>query len=256
MSTSGYGGVPLREALRDFEMAGITNVELSVGAPGDKNTATLLDKYIEKGFKFIPHHNAPIDGRSHPIDLCKDVPEAYLHNVFEFCISAGSPHYSVHGGSFSSDEKRQVAFGKFILNINKVNQMAAQYGTKVAVETMYPTRTGAKFVLSSETEVKIFNQMFPDIPFILDFAHLQIMIQQGTATPKLIQYMLDLPNLLEIHISENDGVHDHHTPVTRQSYFWNMLQSRPDVPVVMEGRLNKMGYETLRDNYQMVLSLL
>lgn len=256
MSTSGYGSIPLRDALVDFEKAGITQVELSVGCPGDAGTRSLLSKKIQQGWRFIPHHNSPIDGKSHSIDLCRHVPEEYFRDVFRFCQEAGSTHYSVHGGSFDPDyTKRAKAFGQFMINIDKARSIALEYGVELAIETMYPTQRGAKFVLDSETEVKIFNQMFPEVPYIMDFAHVQIMIQQGTAKPSLIQYLLDLPNLMEIHISENDGVHDHHTPVTRQSYFWNMLQSRSDIPIVCEGRLNRLGYEALRDNYQMVCSL-
>ena len=257
MSTSGYGGIRLDQALEDISKAGITHVELSVGCLGNSRTPELLTEYYNKGFKFIPHHNSPIDGKSHPIDLCKKVPTNYFTKVFEFCKAVGAGHYSVHGGSYDPSEINYTqAMNNYITNLYQAKNLASQYGIELAVETMYPTKRGAKFVLDTAESILDFRVHHPDIGLVVDCAHVNIMMHQGVATSSFLRTLLDDEKVVEIHLSENDGIHDHHTPITRNAWFWGALRSRPDVPIICEGRLNHMGYETLKDNYQMVMSLL
>lgn len=254
MSVSGYGGQPLAKVLEDFEKAEIKQVQLSVGAPG----AADLWSYIDLGFAFIPHHNAPVNGKSNPINLCESLPEAFLHELFKFCNQAKSPHYTVHGGSFDPQKTtKREAESIFLENFTKLYQLGETYGVKVGVETMYPTSKGAQHILASE--VDLYRMGFKtDMPLyrIADMAHLNIMRHAGNCKRDFPHYLVHHAKTIEIHVSENDGKNDIHQPITKDSWFWEIVKERPDLPVVIEGRLNGLGYETLRDNYQMALEIL
>jgi sugar phosphate isomerase/epimerase len=256
-SNSAYGGLTLEECLAAIELAGINQVELSVGTFTDENTPALLRSYIDKGFKMIPHHNSPINGKSNFVNLCDRVPTEYFEQVFKFCNQAGSSSYSIHGGHYSPEKINATkAYEVFSENYAVASKLAEKFGVLLSLETAYPTINGNKYVVESEDGIKQFAKDFPESGLVLDFAHVKIQMQSGYAKKSVIDFLLESKMLTEVHISENDGRTDRHTPVLKNSYFWSIVRQRTDVPVVIEGKLNKLGYEALRDNYKMAEELI
>ena len=256
-SNSAYGGLHIKEALETITQAGINQIELSVGTKVDENTPALLSGYSKAGVQFLIHHNSPINGKSNFVNLCDRVPEEYFRQVFEFCNLTGTTHYSIHGGNYSRDSvSKASAFENYCARFAEADKIAQEYNIKLAVETMYPTISGNQHVLADMQEIEFFQSIFPDAGMVLDCAHIKIQKHYGTADDSIIRWLLDNPNLVEIHISENDGRSDRHTPVLKNSWFWGAIKERPNVPVVIEGKLNKLGSEAIRENYDMVGEML
>jgi hypothetical protein len=65
------------------------------------------------------------------------------------------------------------------------------------------------------------------------------------------------PHLLEIHLSDNDGLLDHHRSITNRTWWlpWQHLWPA-HIPYVLETRLNRQSPAMLSQEYQRVQSYL
>jgi hypothetical protein len=257
-SVSAIPGFPIQESFDLLRAAGISNIEVSVGTkPGDDSNGA-LQREIDNGVNLLWHHNIPIDNRYNFINLCEKFDERLFRQIFQWCNRSRAKHFSVHGGLYNPDLiSHSKAMDKFANNYGKVVSLAKAFGIKMGIETAYPTLNGSKYVLDSEEDIKTFVSMFPETGLVLDFAHVKIQKNFKTAEESLIDFMLASENLIELHISENDGRSDSHTRILRESKFWDRVKSRAELPIVIEGKLfsAKRGDDdkisSLRDNYNL-----
>jgi endonuclease IV len=257
-SVSAIPGFDIQESFNLLREAGISNIEVSVGTkPGTESNA-VLQREIDNGAKLLWHHNIPIDNKYNFINLCEKFDERLFAKIFQWCQKSGARHFSVHGGLYNEDLlTRSQAMDKFAINYNKAVSLGKTFGIRMGIETAYPTLNGSKYVLDSENDIKTFVAMFPDTGLVLDFAHVKIQKNFKTAEESLIDFMLASENLIEVHISENNGVSDSHTQILRASKFWDKVKSRSELPIVIEGKLFTAKREvvdkvsSLKDNYNL-----
>lgn len=259
-SVSAIPGFDIQESFNLLREAGISNIEVSVGTkPGDDSNG-VLQREIDNGANLLWHHNIPIDNKYNFINLCEKFDERLFRKIFQWCQRSGARHFSVHGGLYNPEfMSRSKAMSKFADNYQMSVNLGKEYGIKMGIETAYPTLNGSKYVLDSEEDIKTFVSMFPETGLVLDFAHVKIQKNFDKAKESLVDFMLAHPNLMEVHISDNDGKRDSHTPVTKSLYFWDKLKSRKDVPIVIEGKLftgNRNNgrlrmISSLRNNYNL-----
>lgn len=257
-SVSAIPGFDIRESFNILREAGINNIEVSVGTkPGD-NSNEVLQREIDSGVNLLWHHNIPIDNRYNFINLCEKFDEKLFRRIFSWCVKSQSGHFSVHGGLFDPNKMtRSKAMSRFANNYQMSVNLGKEFGIKMGIETAYPTLNGQQYVLDSESDIKTFVEMFPETGLVLDFAHVKIQQHSDLARESLIDFMLNSRNLMEIHVSENDGRSDSHTQILRASRFWDKVKSRKDVPIVIEGKLftgkRNNGRDgmisSLKDNY-------
>lgn len=257
-SVSAIPGFDIQESFNLLRDAGIRNIEVSVGTKPGESSNEVLQREIDEGTKLLWHHNIPIDNRYNFINLCERFDEKLFAKIFSWCNRSGAKHFSVHGGLYNPDiVNHSHALEKFADNYNKAAMMGKTFGVRMGIETAYPIPSGNQYVLDSESDIKTFVEMFPETGLVLDFAHVKIQKNYEKAEESLVDFMLAHPNLMEVHISENDGRSDSHTPIMRSSKFWHKIKSRSELPIVIEGKLftgkRNEGRDdcisSLKDNY-------
>jgi len=113
-----------------------------------------------------------------------------------------------------------------------------------------------KWIACSEDEVAQFCQDAPQIKIVLDLAHLNIWHHKCLLA---FQQWLKLPpeQLLEIHISDNDGQRDIHSRITQQTWWVSQIAQFPMVvPFVLESRLNRLPVSVVQQEYDRIAALI
>jgi sugar phosphate isomerase/epimerase len=168
--------------------------------------------------------------------------------MFDFCAKRGIASYSFHTGHY--DERAtdaESAYDRFVDRLGAVLEAARERGVAIAVETMYPTRNGMRWVLDNETHIRRFLAIDWDVGLVADAAHCHIGVKQRTMSDGLFAELLAHPKLREVHISSNDGVNDIHIPFTSHHPVHAACARVPgDVPIVYEGRMNRWPGEAVR----------
>jgi sugar phosphate isomerase/epimerase len=257
LSLSAYGGVSTRQALTTIAAAGIQSVELAIGVKPDMDAIAAIHEFQAQGMSFRAHH-AFVWGASHcPFNLAKMVDRVYLQSMVNWLSQMGITAYSVHPGSYDPVD-RAGAWCCFFDNLSWLEQCCQTHGISLAVETMYPIRDGSgrRYFLDNLESIERLCEAMPELLWVLDLAHLNIWPErQFEQRLQVIELLYD--RLLEIHISDNDGLHDIHTTITDQTW-WLLLRERlpRSVPYVLESRLNRYSVLSLQAEYQRVQTYL
>jgi sugar phosphate isomerase/epimerase len=166
--------------------------------------------------------------------------------------------YSVHGGNFATLSKRSLAYATFLENVHRLDRLCQMRGIVLGVETMYPTSPNhaTQNLLDNAEEVTQFCQDAPEIKLVIDLAHLNIW-QNHSLKAKLQWLQLTPERLLEIHISDNDGLHDTHSRITPQTWWIPHIAQFPvGVPIVLESRLNRLSVAGVKQECEQIQQLL
>ena len=96
----------------------------------------------------------------------------------------------------------------------------------------------------------------PTLQWVLDLSHLNLWPSDQLLNRLLVMEEL-APHLLEIHLSDNDGLSDQHRVITDQTWWlpWQHLWPT-HVPYILETRLNRCSSAMLIQEYQRVQSYL
>ncbi len=143
----------------------------------------------------------------------------------------GSPTYTLHAG------KRIDSCGKpcdVRTVIEYTRHIASMLGVRVGLEGHYPTADN-KWLINSWTEYA--QLLGSGVDFVVDLSHLNIVAHQsGRQDVGLVKEMLESPNCVEIHISDNDGISDQHRQLSPRPWWWDTLcGSRTTAPIFSEG---------------------
>lgn len=245
VSLSAYGATTLPNALETLTRAGVTDVQLSVGVrPADH--LRCLDAFP---LRYSVHSNFPLDAALADYDLVRGrgAPASFAR-MLEFCASRGIRSYSFHTGRYRPAEMSpEDAYARFLENLQAVRELADAAGVAIAVETMYPMRGPLRWVLDDEASIRRFLADACGVGLVADAAHVHIGVCQGTMGPTLFDELLAHESLAEVHISANDGVNDHHRPLTEgHATLARVRNAAAHVPVIYEGRMNGWPAERVR----------
>lgn len=117
----------------------------------------------------------------------------------------GSDVYSLHAG------RRENYEGGAISGLEFIKELEDVMGCAVAVEGHYPTPDN-KWMLSTWDEYRWLLES--GLKYALDVSHLNIVaIKSNGADLGLTKALLESPNMIELHLSHNNGQSDAHVPM-------------------------------------------
>jgi hypothetical protein len=110
---------------------------------------------------------------------------------------------------------------------------------------MYPNRApGAGHLADGVPSVQALARALPGVPWVVDLAHVGLWARETRAAS--LALLRELP-LLEMHLSDNDSVHDSHTAITAQTWWLGAERSfAPGAPRVLETRMLRRTAPSLR----------
>lgn len=256
ISLSTYGGVTTREALEVFWAAGIYHVELAIGVKPSPDTVDVLRHYQQQGMQYRAHHAFVWKGQR-TFNLAQSFDACYFEQLSDWLVTMGITAYSVHAGSFNSFDDRIAAYARFLDHLEHLGQLCRERGIRLGVETMYPAGLNgtSQYFLQNTDGVEQLLRDLPNIELVVDMAHLNIW-KKETIPEKLQLLGLASDRLLEIHISDNDGYRDSHTVINDHTWWVPYAKTfPPDVPIVLESRMNRQSSEQVQRQLQAVQAI-
>lgn len=254
LSASTCGVTSLEAAVGAFVEAGCRHVELAIGPRWTSATRHALRSHARDGVCFSGHHAFSLGGRDKPLDLCDrwhpDDCEARLDQLAEL----GASGYSVHAGSHVRGDG-EAAFARFVERFSTLSAMATSRGIEVGIETMYPLRHGDRRYLADDLgSTRALACALPGVRWVLDLAH--VGLWGRAARVEALAALGALP-LLEVHVSDNDGRSDTHTPI-RDDTWWVGRAELPgaEVPWVIESRMGRAEVASMSATLRHVAALL
>ncbi|KRH95740.1 MULTISPECIES: sugar phosphate isomerase/epimerase family protein [Cylindrospermopsis] len=257
-STSAYGGTSTRQVLTMFWELGIKEVELAIGPRCDRDAVKAITEFQQKGMTYRAHH-AFVWGETHKsFNLAEPQEWSYFERMMDWLGDLKVTAYSVHGGDFHRGQEREKAYGQFKENVQNLQQICEKRGIVLGVETMYPTPPNSwnYYLLDNSWELTRFCEELPEMKIVVDLAHVNIWRNQSLSE-KLEWLKLPSERILEIHISDNDGKRDIHSPITDSTWWVPYAAQIPRaIPIVIESRLNRFPPSIVKEQYLYTHNLL
>ena len=254
VSLSTYGGVPTRTALETLWTAGIRHVELAIGVKPSADTVEVLQEYGRRGIQYRAHH-AIVWQERRSFNLAEQFDRSYFERLTDWMAAMNITAYSVHPGSVSTHQSNSINF--WLDHLEQLAQLCHDRRIRFGVETMYPSLFDhtRRELLRSRTEIEQFLNLMPGVELVVDMAHLNLWHDCSTEE-KLHLFQLARDRILEIHISDNDGLRDTHTAINEKTWWVSHIANFPsDVPIVLESRMNHQGVEQVRQRVQQTQAL-
>lgn len=155
---------------------------------------------------------------------------AYYQEAGRVTTAFGSDVYSLHAGRRANYEGGKIEGLHYLRDLEDI------MGCTVAVEGHYPTPNDM-WMLSSWDEYRWLLES--GLSYALDVSHLNIVaIKGGGADMGLTRELLESPNMVELHLSHNNGQSDAHVPMRGcDTPWWVQLlgSANPDAVVFTEG---------------------
>ncbi len=259
ISTGAFKTKDIVEILEIAAGGGIRKIEISPGLSYCKDIKTILLSKREE-FDFLVHNYFPTPKIPFALNLASNNQETIERSMkmckeaIDFAYALGIPFYSVHCGyCFDTDGKALGNRGQielprilyedaksiFANNIKSLCEYAMQKGIKLAIENnvMASFAEGNKeLYLGVDTSdlLELVDMIdMPNLGILLDLAHAQV----SNTTLKfgvddMISSLKDY--ILEIHISDNDGLLDENKPLSKGTTMYDYLSLIPDVPITIE----------------------
>jgi hypothetical protein len=240
-SVTAWGDARPLDVVMDDMAANVTTgvVELSIGAFPVGNPDAILEAHRDK-FVYIGHHAMPV-GSGKMVRPTVGNEKEVLNTCARFDLSMYTGH---------APNRKNTSYEQMLSWAASYYETLADAGVGFAVETMYVPQANDEAVktggyhLAHPHEVFQFAQWANDIlgwekPLLVDASHLHIGYRSGYWTEQDIVSLMESSWVAELHISENNGKTDSHTPLT-VDHVVNAWVSNADVshiPIIVdEGR--------------------
>lgn len=256
VSLSAYGGVTTQDALSVLWDAGICQVELAIGVKPSPDTVEVLRQYQQQGMQYRAHH-AVVWQEARSFNLADRFDPYYFECLTDWLVTMDIAAYSVHAGSYRPSDDPAAAYARFLHHVEQLGQLCRDRGIRLGVESLYPAGGDdtRQHLLQNAAQVEQFLQDLPDTDLVVDLAHLNIWQTSIPEKLRLLQIAGD--RLLEIHISDNDGDRDTHTAISDRTWWVPYTATfPPQVPIVLESRMNHQSVAQVRQQIEAVQSLL
>lgn len=176
--------------------------------------ASYATDYPQTRFRF--HANVRLDGYARTgYDASLVTPETlpYYEVLGQLSDAFSMPAYSLHAGLRERCSLTQLA--------DNWRALQACFHCPVAIEPMYPA-SGHPYLLDRWDELAWLYDS--GIPYALDLSHVQILAHLSRHRDEnLLLRLLTGPHCLEIHLSDNDGRRDRHTPFETAPWWWDLF---------------------------------
>jgi sugar phosphate isomerase/epimerase len=257
VSLSAYGGVTTRESLAVLWAAGVRHVELAIGVKPNSDTVDVLRQYGQQGMRYRAHH-AIVWQEQKSFNLADSFDARYFERLTDWLALMDITAYSVHAGSYHLSEDPAAVYARFLDHVDQLSQLCRDRGIRLGVETMYPalSEDTSQYLLQNADQVEQFLHDLPNIALVIDMAHLNIW-KQETIVEKLSLFELARNQLLEIHVSDNDGYRDSHTAVSDLTWWVPYVATfPPGVAIVLESRMNRQSVEQVKQQVEATQALI
>lgn len=256
VSLSTYGGMTTSEALQVLSAAGVRHIELAIGVKPSPDTTAVLRHYQQQGMHYRAHH-ALVWEEVRSFNLADSFDQRYFERLTDWLVAMSITAYSVHAGSFTRADNPTDAYDRFVTHLEKLRRLCSDRQIRLAVETMYPKTAAdsSQYLIQNAVQVEQLLQDLPEINLVLDMAHLHIW-KTESISQKLHLLEMNVDRLLEIHISDNDGQRDTHTTISDRTWWLPYAPLfPPDIPIVLESRMNRQSVEQVQKQVQTVQAI-
>ena len=244
LSTSCFRGIKIDEAIKNCGNLSNKFVEISAPHPYETidNLKKIFQKFINEGYSFTFHNYFPTPVKSFVLNIASDELETQrlcqemFNSVLELSPYAKNKIYGVHAGYLSkaeADDTGRFHFENKTLGYEKSLKLATSFVNKISkkfeekevyfiIENLFPSLTRRSSLFCTFEEIKDFMDLVPKkTGLLLDLGHLNI-------SSNLLKFDKNLfldnflsefgERLIEVHISENNGLKDEHLALTDDSW--------------------------------------
>lgn len=187
--------------------------------------------------RFRLHANVPVAGRGFEPDLSNARQyEGWFKSLKGINDALGSPVYTLHSGLKSATDLQGM--------IDNARWLEELLGCTVGIEGQYPDKHDKLLMSSWKEYEKVF---LSGLSMAIDLSHLNIVRHHngGQAPVDLISAMLESPQCVEVHLSENNGCGDWHQTCTKKAWWHGLLDRiNPDAVIFSEGNLLRSRAES------------
>ncbi|GAP97973.1 sugar phosphate isomerase/epimerase family protein [Leptolyngbya sp. NIES-2104] len=255
ISLSTYGGVTTRTALDVLWAAGIRQVELAIGVRPSMDTIAVLQHYQQLGMQYRAHH-AIVWQEHRSFNLAEQFDLDYFERLTDWLAAMQISAYSVHAGRIDA-ENSDAQIAQFFEHLAQLAQLCRDRCIRLGVETMYPTLLDhpQRYFMQNRAEIEQFLTVMPNVDLVIDLAHLNLW--HDCSISEKLQVLQSAKNrLLELHISDNDGIRDNHTQISETTWWLPYVAYAPiDIPIVLESRMNGQTVEQVHQQVQRVQAI-
>ena len=244
LSTSCFRGEKLFNAIE--KCGELSDKKVEISAPHPYETLDELKKifktFVKKDYNFVFHNYFPTPKKSFVLNIASSDQDTIkscgemCESVIELSPFANSNLYGIHAGYLSKATVAKDGNFKFddlepnyknsLKNATTfVNSIHAKFKNKninLVIENLFPSISRRSSLFCSLDEIKEFMSLIPkDVGLLLDLGHLNISSNLLEFDKNIfLEKFLDLfgHRLLEVHISENNGVKDEHLAVRKNSW--------------------------------------
>ncbi|MGG6270898.1 sugar phosphate isomerase/epimerase family protein [Leptolyngbya sp. AN03gr2] len=266
ISLSTYGGVTTRTALGVLWAAGIRQVELAVpwlsrsefGVKPSVDTTAVLQHYRQLGVQYRTHHaivwqehRAATQIPQGSFNLANQFDGDYFERLSDWLAVMQITAYSVHAGRIDTAVP-EMSTDHFLENLAQLAQLCRDRAIRLGVETMYPSLLDCidRHLMQNGAEIEQFLAILPNVDLVIDLAHLNLW-RNCSNSEKLQVLHRAGDRLLELHISDNDGIRDNHTQISDTTWWVPYVGRFPrEVPIVLESRMNHYTPEQVRQHVE------
>lgn len=169
----------------------------------------LVARYPDTQFRL--HANVRLQAFGRIVDL-SDYPQerAWFERAAQLSRLLRAPAYSAHSGRRAQASLAQI--------FDAARALSELFECPVAIEGQYPTRDGAWLIDSWEEYRALLES---GVPYALDLSHIKILAHRSRRLEhSLLQDLLQSPQCIEVHVSDNDGLHDSHAMCALPAPWW------------------------------------
>lgn len=244
LSTSCFGRSYVSDAIRQCHEISPYRIEIS--APHHYQPVgeleAILRNFREEGYAFTLHNYFPPPEESFVLNMASADESGYtrtqalIKDALRLAVAAGSPLYGIHAGylaranaesdgMFTFDDELSSygeALDRAVVFVNDVAPDFARKGVHLLIENLFPSPKKRHSLFCSLDEIDEFMKQVPDdVGLLLDLGHLNVSSQiMGFDREAFIDGYLEkyAGRLIEVHLSENEGLKDEHLAVKQGSW--------------------------------------
>ena len=251
-------------------------IELSGGC---RNDSSLLERLIAfknaHSVNFLLHSYFPPPNEHFVLNFADtgQITRGFVERSMEFVTALDVPYYSIHAGfraDFSSDDGGLLhEQSKQTFTLDGIAENAHWFRSRwphipLALENLYPNNgnTSCGFMMSPD-QIGEALERIPEVNLLLDLGHLKVSANlMGFDYLAAVDRIFEQhgSRIIEIHLSENDGLVDDHYPVLADSDQYRIVKGRAGfirdqgIKVTIEAR--GIDLAELEASYQLVLEKL
>lgn len=211
---------PKDNCLTKWDFSEVQLCPQHIGFISSFTTQTIKDKYPNIQFRL--HANVRLNRNHRPFDASHILEEnlEYIKQLKEIQNQLNSKVYSYHAPMHEMSSWEKIA--------QNTLELQDFLNIPVAIEGLYPNK---KYKDLWSNSINAYESLLKtNLFYALDLSHLNIAYEQYSSTQRetikqLVIEMLENKNCLEIHISDNDGKHDSHKPISDEKWWLEPLNN-------------------------------